>query len=413
MTTSNAYMPPQAGCYRRARGLRLVDGRVICDYPLRIVRPGATALGLLELCGSERTSEELAESLHIPIARVEKLCEQLRWKGLLEAGPALPPATWPGVSVIIPSYNRASQLERCLRSLLQLDYPPSELEIIVVDDASTDATRETIERLNAAYAGRGMTLRYARHATRLGVAISRNNGAEQAIHALLAYIDSDCVASPGWLKELIPAFSDPAIGATGGMIRAYERSSLLGRYEDVHSSLFMGRQEQQIKLEGPLTYLPTANLLVRHAAWEKVGGFAPLTFGEDVDFCRRLLLSGASILYLPRGIVEHDYRAKLSAFLHTRVSYASSEAVLLRRHPTERRVLLLPPEQASFAALAIGGIWGMMNARFRRGGGGVDVWWRRLRRPRPSTPTAIRQINGLRGRRKRPSPRRHSPRPYG
>src|SRR5260370_5938407 len=162
------------------------------------------------------------------------------------------------------------------------------------------------------------------------------------------------------------------MGAVGGMIRAYERHSTFGRYEDVCSSLFMGVRPQQVRLEGPLTYLPTANFLVRRRAWENIGGFAPLTFGEDVDFCRRLLLSNFAIRYEPRGIVLHDYRPTLPGFLKTRVSYASPEAALLKRHPTERRVLQLPPEQATFAGLMIGGLVGMF-ALLRRVGAWVGL----------------------------------------
>ena len=111
----------------------------------------------------------------------------------------------------------------------------------------------------------------------------------------------------------------------------------------------------------PLTYVPTANLLVCRALWQRLGGFAPLTFGEDVDFCRRLLATGSQLIYLPQGVIYHDYRTTLHAFLGIRISYASSEAALLQRHPTERRVLLLPPEQAAFAGLVIGGVWGMVQ----------------------------------------------------
>ncbi len=366
MKSSEHYAPPGVGCYRRARGLHLVGSDVICDYPLRIARPGATALRLLELCDREHTAEELATLMQLPPGQVKKLCEQLRWKGLLEAGLALPPETWPRVSIILPSFNRVTELERCLRSLMQLQYPATHREIIAVDDASSDGTQAMLERLNAECAAQGISLRSVRQDARQGVAMCRNRGVELARYELLAFIDSDCVASPGWLSELVPTFSDPTVGAVSGMIRAFNRRSRLGRYEDVHSPLFMGKQEQQISLDGPLTYLPTANLLIRRAAWEKLGGFAPLEFGEDVDFCRRLLLDGARILYLPIGLIEHDYRATLPAFLHTRVSYASSEAALLQQHPATRRVLLLPPEQASFAMLVTGGLWGMVRATLHK-----------------------------------------------
>jgi mycofactocin glycosyltransferase len=361
---STAYHQPRPGHYRLPDGVRIVvqDGSAVavCDYPLRLVRVSAMAARVLSLCTEECTCVQLAQATNIPVKRVEALCNQLRWKGLLEAGPALPPATWPYVSIVIPSYNRSKELERCLYALFGLDYPAQCLEIIVVDDASTDETRCMLQRMVQEASAHGLEMREVQHAKRQGVGISRNTGAGVGQHELIAYIDSDCVASPGWLKELVPAFQDSQIAAVGGMIRAYDRNTLLGRYEDVCSSLFMGVRPQQLRLEGPLTYLPAANMLIRRTVWQQLAGFVPMTQGEDVDFCRRLLMSGASMNYLPYGVIYHDYRTTLGAFLRIRAAYASAEAALLVRHPGGRRILLLPPEQATFAAAAIGGGWGII-----------------------------------------------------
>ncbi len=353
------------GCYRLAANVRLTQtengGMVaLCDYPLRVVPLNPTLARLLSLCTEERNCEELATLLSMPLKRVEASCDSLRWKALLEAGPMVQPITWSTLSIVIPSYNRANELERCLRALFLLTYPHQLIEILVVDDASTDTTSAVLHSLIHEAETHNIELRSVRHIQRQGVAISRNTGAEVAKHELIAYIDSDCVASPTWLTELVPLFQDTRIAAVGGIIRGYERQSILGRYEDMCSSLAMGARPQRVSLEGPLTYLPTANLLIRRAIWQSLGGFAPLTQGEDVDFCRRILLSGAHIRYIPQGIVYHDYRTTLKSFLKIRAAYATAEAALLQRHPTERRVLVLPPEQATFAGIVLGGLWGML-----------------------------------------------------
>ena len=357
--------PLNVGCYRLAANVCLTQtetGRrvALCDYPLRVVPLHPIQARLLTLCTSERSCEELATLLAIPLKRVEALCDALRWKSLLEAGPVAFPTTWPSLSIIIPSYNRANELARCLRTLFLLEYSHALLEIIVVNDASTDETTTELHALAQEAETHGIELRSVRHVQRHGVAICRNTGAEAAKHDLIAYIDSDCVASPTWLTELVPLFQDTRIAAVGGMIRSYERRNLLGRYEDTCSSLYMGAREQQVRLEGPLTYLPTANFLVRRATWQQLGGFAPLTQGEDVDFCRRILQSSAHIRYVPQGVVYHDYRTTLAAFLKIRAAYATAEAALLQRHPTERRILVLPPEQATFASIVLGGLWSVL-----------------------------------------------------
>jgi mycofactocin system glycosyltransferase len=355
--------PPalRPGCYRLTSTVRIIPqpngGLALCSYPLRVLRLSTLTASLLLHCREQQTCEQLAQHLNLPTQHVQTLCEQLRWKELLEAGPTLPPITWPSISIIIPTRNRAQQHERCLTSLLALDYPSHCLEIIIVDDASTDHTTAMLQHFVQQAIAQGITIQIIRHTHQQGVAISRNTGVKAAQHDLLAFIDSDCIASPVWLAELVPAFQDTQLGAVGGMIRAYERHSMLGRYEDTRSSLFMGTRPQQIRLTGPLTYLPTANLLLRKTIWHKLGGFAPLTFGEDVDFCYRLLATDSTILYLPQGIVYHDYRTTLPAFLRTRISYASSEAALLQRHPTQRRTLLLPPEQATIATSLLTSAW--------------------------------------------------------
>ena len=119
----------------------------------------------------------------------------------------------------------------------------------------------------------------------------------------------------------------------------------------------MGQHAQQIKLDGPLSYLPTANLLVREAFGS---GSADLRSSHTA----KMSISAAacwkaawSTDYLPQGIILHDYRTDLVGFSRTRMAYASSEAVLLQRHPATRRTLLLPPEQATFAGLTLGGLW--------------------------------------------------------
>lgn len=360
-----------AGCYRLPANVRLThteNGGIvaICDYPLRVVSLKPTIARLLFLCSEMRSCEELATLLSMPLKRVEAMCDSLRWKSLLEAGPVASPTMWPTLSIVIPSYNRANELERCLRSLFLLEYPHDCLEILVVDDASTDTTSATLSALTQEAETHSIQLRSVRHVQRQGVAISRNTGVEAASYDLIAYIDSDCVATPTWLTELVPLFQDGRIAAVGGMIRGYERRSVLGRYEDTCSSLHMGARAQQVHLEGPLTYLPTANFIIRRAIWQHLGGFAPLSQGEDVDFCRRILLSGAHIRYVPQGIVYHDYRTTLKAFLKIRAAYATAEAALLQRHPTERRILVLPLEQATFAGLVLGGLWsigyGMIGA---------------------------------------------------
>jgi hypothetical protein len=104
---SGSFRQSTSNCYRLAAGVRVAPrdsgGLAICAYPLRVVRLSQLSARLLQACSEERTCEQLADLLHLPARRAELLCEQLRWKGLLEAGAPLAPREWPAISIILPA----------------------------------------------------------------------------------------------------------------------------------------------------------------------------------------------------------------------------------------------------------------------------------------------------------------------
>ncbi len=132
------------------------------------------------------------------------------------------------VSVIIPVRNRHEDIDACLQSLRELDYPYDKLDIIVVDDASTDQTPDVVSH----YPVRLIRLKQHKQAS-----YCRNLAAQNARGDLLAFIDSDCLADSAWLRELVPAFKDAQLGALGGVVDSYLDENGLDRYEKVKSSL--------------------------------------------------------------------------------------------------------------------------------------------------------------------------------
>lgn len=130
-------------------------------------------------------------------------------------------------------HNRPEDIAACLHSLTQVDYPAEKLEIIVVDDGSTDQTAD---------AAREYGVKVISQARSLGAAASRNRGAEIAGGEFLAFLDSDCLVSSSWLREIIPWFTLPGIGAVGGFVAGYYQKTGLDRYEAAFSSLNMGRR---------------------------------------------------------------------------------------------------------------------------------------------------------------------------
>jgi mycofactocin system glycosyltransferase len=319
----------------------------VCDLPLAVLRLDRHSARLLEMTSGAVGVDELAAGLGMDPERVVRLCEYFRSRGLLDvkldgrAGPT------PSVTVVVPVKDRAADLDDCLASLARLDYPRDLLEVIVVDDGSSDAS--------ATVAARRSCPVLVNERTR-GQSYSRNLAASRASGDLLAFTDSDCVVDPGWLRELVVPFAWPRVSAVGGGVDSHFSTTLLDRYEQAASSLDMGRR-LIVSLDAVGTfYVPTCNLLVRRDAYLAVGGLREdLRVGEDVDLCWRLRARGDVLMYAPGGRVQHKHRNRWPAMLRRRAEYGTSEATLYVLHADKRKRLPLPrwPALSLAAVLAV------------------------------------------------------------
>lgn len=328
------------------RGDTAGDWRVICEEPLTVLTVNAAAARLLRAMRHGASVNEIAAGLGVSEQRVFKLSEYFRGRGLLDVRRATA-ETDPllSVTVIIPTLDRADDLERCLRALREVDYPAERLDIIVVDDGSADAP--------------GIAAAAGRHGARLlvndmnqGPAYSRNRAAAEAMGDILAFVDSDCVPTRSWLTDLTPYFAWDQVGAVGGRTLGFHTESWLDRYDEVSSPLDMGRYFTLLAKGPDSFYVPTCNLLIRHSIYERLGGLrADLRVGEDVDFCWRLRSAGLYLVYAPEGIVHHKHRDRLDMMLRRRAQYGTSEAVLHGLHPDKRK--RFPLSAAPLATVAL------------------------------------------------------------
>lgn len=315
--------------YRLAEGVIFQEdakdggGMLSIPYPRRLIRLSSSGCrALRRACGLEDTAGECETD-------IMNFARMLEMQGILiRVFAEFSERQLPPVTVIIPTYNRGPQLEKCLASLLELDYPRNKLEIIVVDDAS-EVPVEVCKPVSV-----------IRMAANAGPGAARNTAVRIAKGEILAFMDDDCLADRLWLKDLVVCFQDCDVAAVGGQVAAASVTGVVERYEISQSPLNMGKQQRLLQMEGAHTYLATCNLLVRKQAYLSVGGFTPhLRVGEDVDLCWRLMGKAGLIYYLPRGIVYHYHRAKLSSFMGRRFCYAQSEASLANRFPGKRRQL--------------------------------------------------------------------------
>lgn len=370
--------------YRLRDGVRIEPAggvwRVVSELPLAVVRVNEAAARMLAAARIGAAVRDLAAASGVDQERVVELCERFRRRGFLDVVAGVAAFTDPGVapagatvgspaaartgaaggvsagvprraptvSVIVPTKDRAEELDGCLASLSALDYPRESLEVIVVDDGSTDDTADVARRYPCVYRA---------NERNRGQSYCRNLGARAATGEILAFIDSDCVASPGWLSDLVPLFSWPRVAAAGGYVAGYYDGSRLDRYEQAASSLNMGERVILMTDDRTMAYLPTCNLLVRRDAYLSIGGLREeMRVGEDVDLCWRLRKAGGYLIYSPTGTVSHRHRRRLRGMLAQRAAYGTSEALLHGLHPEKRKTMpvrLLPALTTGMLALAL------------------------------------------------------------
>ncbi len=210
----------------------------------------------------------------------------------------------PRVSIVIPVYNQLSLTLSCLRSLAETT--PPLYEVIVVDDASTDETPETLPRVE--------NLRYVRQETNQGFVESVNTGARHARAEIVVFLNNDTLLTKGWLEALLAPFEDEKVGAVGAKLiypdgRLQEAGGIIfrdasgwnyGHLEDPSAPEYNFRRQ--------VDYCSGACLAVRRELFERLGGFDPLyrpAYYEDTDLAFRLRQAGYQVVYQPRAEVFH------------------------------------------------------------------------------------------------------------
>jgi len=216
----------------------------------------------------------------------------------------------PLVSIVVPTYNRREKLARLMRSILENDYPKDKLEIIVIDDASSDGTYENIKRLFP-------QVKIIRNDEEALLAESRNIGIRASRGKYIFVIDDDNVVDKNAIKELVKFMEKhPEVGVAGpimyflndptriwcaGVKRSYWTTitKLVG---------FNTRDHGQLKEPYESEDFPNA-FIVRREVFGKVGLFNSKIFPihyDEADFCQRVKKARYKVMVVPTAKVWHD-----------------------------------------------------------------------------------------------------------
>jgi glycosyltransferase involved in cell wall biosynthesis len=279
------------------------------------------------------------------------------------------PAPTRKLTVVICSLNGAEGVGRCLKAL-DGQTVSSAIEVIVVDDASTDDTSEI------AWA-QGATV--VRHSTNRGPAAARNTGVGHATSPIVAFLDDDCEPSPSWAEHILDAYRDGVVGV-GGAIHPQPGRGFMSGYLTRHNplrpleltlarspslryrlrlyvtQLWKSRDSEAVRA---VYALPSANMSLSRAAFDAVKGFDErFKFGgEDTDLCMRIgrALPQSQLVFIPDAVVTHHFDMTLRDTLRRSRAYGEGAARLCRKWPSVLPMVF--PGPFIVLALLVLGAW--------------------------------------------------------
>jgi cellulose synthase/poly-beta-1,6-N-acetylglucosamine synthase-like glycosyltransferase len=225
------------------------------------------------------------------------------------------------ISIIIPTFNSAKVLQKCLESLTKQTVNSGACEIIVVDDGSTDGTKDIVAKYPVKYI-------YQQNS---GPAAARNNGVNQAQGEIVLFTDADCEPQPNWIEEMIKPMDDPQVIGVKGAYKTRQKE-LVARLVQIEYE----HKYERMKKFRYIDFIDTYSAGYRKGIFLKYGGFDeryPKASVEDQEFSFRLFHDGYKMVFNTEALVYHKHSARLLDYLKKKYKIAFWKAFLLKRHP--------------------------------------------------------------------------------
>jgi GT2 family glycosyltransferase len=218
----------------------------------------------------------------------------------------------PLVSVVVVNYNGKEYVESCVASVLGSTY--ANLEVIVIDNGSTDGS---VEHLNGLYGAEGR-FRAVELDSNMGPAYARNRAVDTATGKYIAFLDNDTETEPGWLEPLVEAMEeDPTIGACQCKLLLMNQRDRIDYVGDYMSNLgFLiqrvpggeidtGQADSRVEILSA----KSAGMCMRAEAFREAGGFDEdyFIYVEETDLGWRVWLAGYRIIFVPESRVYHEF----------------------------------------------------------------------------------------------------------
>ena len=201
-----------------------------------------------------------------------------------------PPVTEP-VSVLVPAYNEAKCIENTVRSLMASEHP---IEVIVIDDGSSDGTARIVEAMGLP------NVRVVRQLN-AGKPAALNRGLANARYDIIVMMDGDTVFEPATVRELVQPFGDPRVGAVAGNAKVGNRDSLIGAWQHIEYVMGFNLDRRMYDILRCMPTIPGAVGAFRRTALERVGGMSDDTLAEDTDITMAMHRDGWRVVYAEKA----------------------------------------------------------------------------------------------------------------
>ncbi len=201
-----------------------------------------------------------------------------------------PPVTEP-VSVLVPAYNEAKCIENTVRSLMASEHP---VEVIVIDDGSSDGTARIVEAMGLP------NVRVVRQLN-AGKPAALNRGLANARYDIIVMMDGDTVFEPATVRELVQPFGDRRVGAVAGNAKVGNRDSLIGAWQHIEYVMGFNLDRRMYDILRCMPTIPGAVGAFRRSALERVGGMSDDTLAEDTDITMAMHRDGWRVVYAEKA----------------------------------------------------------------------------------------------------------------
>ncbi|MFB4304816.1 bifunctional polysaccharide deacetylase/glycosyltransferase family 2 protein [Actinomadura sp. GTD37] len=249
----------------------------------------------------------------------------------------LPPDPFPPVSVIVPAYNEEAGIAATIASLLDTDYPGT-VEVIVVDDGSTDSTPAIVESI-------GLPGVHLIRKPNGGKPSALNAGLFVARSELLVLVDGDTVFQRDTIRHLVAPFADPDVGAISGNTKVANRGGILGRWQHIEYVIGFNLDRRMFDVLQCMPTVPGAIGAFRRSVLAEVGCVPGDTLAEDTDLTMAICRTGARVVYEEKAIAWTEAPSSLRQLWRQRYRWCYGTMQAMWKH---RRSLIESGDSGRF-----------------------------------------------------------------